>query len=260
MKKLFLTSCLAALFLILSIITATEDCQAAMEKSHQYGDVTMQHSTTSKSGPVIFRHWTHRDKYSCRLCHVDLEFAQTAGQTEILEEDNEAGRYCGACHNGKEAFAREQCNSCHIKDEATGKELERQAKKAFFTFQRSQPHSSSMYGNKIDWIAAEVKGSITIKDSLPKISSTKTNFVTNNRDEPRESTLPGLADIIFSHSKHVKWNGCGMCHPQPFALENGKTKMNMKEITELKFCGRCHGTVAFPINDCSLCHSKPVSM
>ncbi len=134
----------------------------------------MQHSPTSKSGPVIFRHWTHRDKYSCRLCHVDLEFSQTAGQTEILEEDNKAGRYCGACHNGKEAFARGQCNSCHIRDETTGKELERQAKKDFFTFQRSQP--GSMYGNKIDWMAAEVNGSITIKDSLPRRLLHKVQF------------------------------------------------------------------------------------
>jgi len=259
MKRVFFTSCSAVVFLGLFITATGQDCLAMMGKSHQYGDVSMQHAPgTGKIGPVIFRHWTHRDKYSCRLCHVDLEFAQIAGQTEVLEEDNKSARYCGACHNGKEAFSIKQCNSCHIKDDAAGKELERQAKKAFFAFQRSQP--GSMYGNKIDWIAAEINGSVTIKDTLPKISSTKSNFVTNNRDEPREPTLPGLPDIIFSHSKHVKWNGCGMCHPQPFALVNGKTKMSMQEITEKKFCGSCHGTVAFPLNDCSLCHSKPVNM
>jgi c(7)-type cytochrome triheme protein len=69
-----------------------------------------------------------------------------------------------------------------------------------------------------------------------------------------------LPDIIFSHQKHVTWNGCGMCHPQPFELKNGTTDINMQQIIDGKLCGDCHGTVAFQINDCALCHSTTVNL
>lgn len=244
---------------VLVINSAVVTSYAMVKKSHQFGDVTMQQtSSESKNGPVVFRHWTHRDKFSCRLCHVDLEFAQVAGETEIYEEDNQAGRFCGACHNGKIAFTRKKCTSCHAKDTRDIKQQAKQARKEFFAFQKTMPRS--MYGNKIDWMQAESKQLIILKDSLPGYSFPQQAQVSNMRDEPLDPSLPGLPNIIFSHSKHVTWNGCGMCHPTPFALENGKTGITMKEIIDGELCGRCHGTVAFPINDCSLCHSKPVSL
>ena len=35
-------------------------------------------------------------------------------------------------------------------------------------------------------------------------------------------------------------------------------KFSMVENFEGKFCGACHGSVAFPNQDCGLCHAKPV--
>ncbi|MCB2181565.1 MAG: hypothetical protein KQH63_06040 [Desulfobulbaceae bacterium] len=245
-----------AVFMAISFY-GTEQTQAAA-KSYEFGNVTMNHATKSQGGePVIFRHWSHRSKYTCRLCHVDLEFSQVANETGVLEEDNRAGMFCGACHNGKEAFAIDNCTACHPKNKQHAKEMERQAKRDFQKLRKNMP--PSVYGNKIDWMQAEVDGKITPKDFLPGISLQKTAKLVNKRDEPRTPALPGLPDIIFSHSKHVVWNGCGMCHPDTFALETGKTKMSMKEITQGKFCGRCHGTIAFALNDCSRCHSKPIS-
>jgi c(7)-type cytochrome triheme protein len=231
----------------------------AVAKSHEYGDVEMSQAGQNKSVmPVIFRHWTHRDKYTCRLCHVDLEFAQVAGGTGILEEDNRDGRYCGTCHNGKLAFAVTSCARCHPKNQSEKKDLDRKAKEDFFKLKKILP--PARYGNKIDWIMAENSEKIKLIDSLPGITMPQQNMVINRRDEPRTPSLPGLPGIVFSHSKHVVWSGCGMCHPEPYALEAGKTAMTMKEIISGKYCGRCHGTVAFPINDCSLCHSKPVTL
>ena len=44
---------------------------------------TGRHRATSseKAGlaPVVFEHWLHRAKYTCRLCHVDVGFAMKAG-------------------------------------------------------------------------------------------------------------------------------------------------------------------------------------
>ena len=229
---------------------------AQVKKSHEFGDVVLDEMVRNKGQmPVVFRHWVHRSKHSCRLCHVDIEF-EMSGETEIMEEDNKDGRYCGTCHNGKETFDISECSKCHPKDAKDAQQKEREAKSKFFKFKKSLP--PSVYGNKIDWNKAEASGAIIVKDYIEGVSFASESIMSNLRDEPLAPTLPGLPGIIFSHKKHVKWNGCGMCHPTPFALDTGKTKMSMKEITEGKFCGICHGSVAFPLNDCSKCHSAPV--
>jgi c(7)-type cytochrome triheme protein len=99
-------------------------------KPREYGNVTINNYSLNGSNPiapVVFQHWLHRTKFTCRLCHVDLGFAMEAGGTEIKEEDNESDFYCGACHNGTEAFGPkgkddsggevENCPRCHSKGE-----------------------------------------------------------------------------------------------------------------------------------------------
>lgn len=233
----------------------------AATKSHEFGNVVMHHTEKSKTNiasAVTFRHWSHRDKYTCRLCHVDLEFSQFVNGTGVMEEDNRSGMYCGACHNKKEAFSIETCAKCHPKNKKHEEKMARQAKVNFRKFKKTMPGAG--YGNKIDWMKAEDMGKIKLKDFLKGVSFNSNNQkMTNRRNEPLSPTLPGLPGIIFSHQKHVVWCGCGMCHPDTFALETGKTQMNMKEIVEGKYCGRCHSTIAFALNDCTRCHSKPVS-
>jgi len=243
-------------FGLLISLGAAETAHAAV-KSHEYGNVPISQAGRENNAlPVTFRHWSHRGLYTCRLCHVDLEFSQLANGTGITEEDNKNGMYCGACHNGKEAFALEACTRCHPRDKQHEQELEQQAKREFQALKKTLPPST--YGNKIDWMKAEEDGVITPKDFLQGVSLRRSDKMVNTREEPRTPALPGLPNIIFSHAKHVVWNGCGMCHPDTFALESGKTDITMKAITEGKFCGRCHGTIAFALNDCTRCHSKPV--
>lgn len=243
--------------IFLAVFFSPQALLAASQKSHEYGDVVMgQSGKAGGSVAVTFRHWSHRAKFTCRLCHVDIEFAQEANETGVMEDDNRDGRYCGTCHNGKDAFSIEKCTQCHPRDSQAEKELNREAKKLFFKFKKGMPPAK--YGNKIDWMKAEQEGKIAPKDFLPGVSFPDKDGMSNMRDEPRSPSLPGLPDIIFSHSKHVVWAGCGMCHPDRFALQTGKTNMNMKQIVDGEFCGRCHGTVAFPLNDCGRCHSKPV--
>ena len=259
MRRTKISLLMIGLLISFFIGASTQNSTAMVKKSYQYGNIIMQNTASENgSGTVIFRHWTHRGKYTCRLCHVDLEFAQIAGESEITEDDNQSGRYCGTCHNGKEAFSIKLCTNCHAKDTAQLKQTLKKDKKAFYTFQRTMPRA--MYGNKIDWMQAEQEDLIKPKDRLPGISLAQKNLVTNQRNEPLEPKLPGLPGIIFSHSKHVAWNGCGMCHPEPFKLENGATNISMQQIIDGNLCGRCHGTVAFQVNDCALCHSEPVSL
>ena len=100
MKKIITTGILVCLF------AAAAFAQTGIKKKRplpfEYGRVVI-HNFSEKSGlaPVVFDHWLHRAKYTCRLCHVDIGFAMKAGETGIKASDNMAGYYCGACHNGR---------------------------------------------------------------------------------------------------------------------------------------------------------------
>lgn len=65
-----------------------------------------------------------------------------------------------------------------------------------------------------------------------------------------------VKDVLFTHRVHNYWFNCDSCHPKFFEMAKGTTKMNMKEIGEGKWCGACHGKVAFPLTDCARCHSQ----
>jgi c(7)-type cytochrome triheme protein len=91
---------------------------------YEYGEVVINnYSKGTPVSPVVFDHWLHRAKFTCRLCHVDIGFAMKAGETDIRAADNINGYYCGSCHNGKIAFSScnndygvkhsETCDRCH---------------------------------------------------------------------------------------------------------------------------------------------------
>lgn len=70
---------------------------------------------------VIFDHKVHVDDmgFNCSNCHSDI-FEMHIGAAEKNPEEfvMEAlykGKYCGACHDGEQAFASDtQCTTCHI--------------------------------------------------------------------------------------------------------------------------------------------------
>lgn len=232
-----------------------------------YGRVTLN-NFSSKAGmaPVVFDHWVHRKVYTCRLCHVDVGFAMAAGETKIHAADNMAGHYCGTCHNGMtsetgrpvfESCAKEysrddykRCVRCHVLEPAAQKSEE------FQKFVSSLP--KEMFGNGINWEKAEKDGKIKAVDYLEGISIPRKKMKVP-QDFDLSTKVDGMPDIVFSHSKHTVWNGCELCHPEIFvSVKKGSMKYSMNEIFEGKYCGVCHGKVAFPMIDCQRCHSKPV--
>jgi c(7)-type cytochrome triheme protein len=209
--------------------------------------------------PVVFSHWLHRSKFTCRLCHVDIGFAMQANGTAIREEDNRKGFYCGACHNGKIAFAatvrkspmeeEKNCDRCHWQGRNASPRFD------FAAFTAGFP--KGRFGNNVDWEAAELEGKIRLTDTLPEIS-VKRRPLEVPKDYSIEAKMAGLPEIIFSHKKHAVWNGCELCHPDIYAVKTGATKYTMEDVFAGKFCGACHGSVAFPATDCQRCHVKPV--
>ena len=69
-----------------------------------------------------------------------------------------------------------------------------------------------------------------------------------------------MADVVFPHGMHTDWLNCDSCHPKPFKKHIGGNNIKMKEIFAGKWCGKCHGTVAFPTEpytNCRRCHVFP---
>ena len=80
----------------------------------EYGDIVINnYSDAAGMRPVIFPHWFHRIRFTCKVCHADLGFKFKAGGNEINMAKIIDGQFCGACHNGEIAWSVDNCNMCH---------------------------------------------------------------------------------------------------------------------------------------------------
>jgi len=230
----------------------------------EYGRVVLDnHSTQARMAPVVFDHWLHRARFTCRLCHVDVGFAMKAGATDVRAADNTGGFYCGACHDRKAVFdgkklfgacapgtGGESCARCHSVGKAVTPEVD------FAAFTRPLPRGR--FGNGVDWEKAEEQGLVRPVDHLEGISIPR-RPMTAQKDFALSPKLVEMPEIVFSHKKHTVWNGCELCHPDIFVgVKRGTTRYTMAEIFDGRYCGVCHLNVAFPTADCQRCHTRPV--
>ena len=80
------------------------------------GDIVFKRGTgEGGTPPAVFPHWVHRIRYKCYACHPTL-FGMKASASKISMEAIQEGKFCGACHNGKIAWAAsfETCSRCHV--------------------------------------------------------------------------------------------------------------------------------------------------
>jgi c(7)-type cytochrome triheme protein len=236
-------------------------------KPSEYGSLTISNfSRRAGLAPVRFDHWLHRSLYTCRLCHVDIGFAMEANATRITADANMKGFYCGSCHNGTRTHGKKKifascslnatpeegirCNRCH----SAGKNVQREYD--YTSFAEKMP--KSRLGDLIDWEEAEARGLIRPVDFLIGVSMQR-QPLNAQKDFSITSRSTWMPDIIFSHKKHVMWNGCEVCHPDIFpSVKKGTVKYSMLEIANGQYCGLCHNRVAFPLNECERCHVNPV--
>ena len=175
------TFALLALLVAVSTLAQATGVKKRRPLPHEFGNVVMNNlSEKNDVKPVVFNHWLHRSRFTCRLCHVDIGFAMQANGTTVHEADNQQGFYCGACHNGRIAFgSREksanggetkQCDRCH----SYGVEAPHATDFAAFT----AGYPKGRFGNKVDWEAAEAMHRITLIDTLPEVSVTVSPVLT----------------------------------------------------------------------------------
>ena len=80
------------------------------------GDIAFQRKAVEgDTPPAVFPHWFHRIRFKCYACHPGL-FEMKAGSNPVTMDAIAAGKFCGACHNGRTAWAPsfETCNRCHV--------------------------------------------------------------------------------------------------------------------------------------------------
>ena len=220
-----------------------------------YGELVLRRATSRKGAdPVVFSHRTHRSRYTCRVCHLELEFSMKKDGTDISQEDLLMGRYCGACHNGTIAFAVDRaCNLCHIKEVN-----QQQGVVSRFSPVLAEGLPSTAYGDHINWVKALENGMITPKTSLSEEAPPPSLPLPKHLEAPLQwyTNTPGVY-VAFPHKAHVAWLDCANCHPDIFDLKNmGTVAFDKEKNLYGMFCGSCHMTVAFPINGCSRCHPR----
>jgi c(7)-type cytochrome triheme protein len=173
--------------------------------------------------------------------------------TEISEQANRSGRFCGAngCHDGNTAFGHknpDDCEKCHNGKRWYGKEK--------FTAISGLPRAK--YGNGINWVKAVDRGMIKPAHYL---SIRPPSQVAILKPLLLETEWGGIPAAIFSHKAHTQWLDCNNCHPDIFNIKKKTTKhFSMNRILKREFCGVCHLTVAFPMDDCKRCHSRQSSL
>lgn len=242
-----------SLALLFCLLTAADMAQARSfydlpphPQPHAFGNVVIDRTSSANQVlPVVFPHWPHRSRYTCNVCHGELEFEMVAGSTEITEADNRAGRYCGACHDGVTAFAAaDNCIRCHSNDPRRG-----QAQ--FETFSSRKPFAGTPFGNGIDWVQALRRGLI----KPARFLRNETSEIPFDKELLLAAEMGRIPPAVFPHRTHSEWLSCDTCHPGVFNIKAKTTKhFRMAAILKGQFCGACHLSVAFPMDDCARCH------
>ncbi len=75
------------------------------------GEITFP---VSDPGKALFSHEAHvvKAKAGCKECHPGL-YLDVARSKRVTMKQMEKGKSCGACHQGKRAFALTTCEKCH---------------------------------------------------------------------------------------------------------------------------------------------------
>jgi len=107
-------------------------------------------------------------------------------------------------------------------------------------------------GNQVDWVAALEENLINPRTNIfpeTKVRVLDSDFLFN-----RVGSHP---IVRFPHRAHTLWLDCNNCHEHLFKSQAGANNLSKLRILQGEQCGLCHGAVAFPLTECTRCHSVP---
>lgn len=225
--------------------------------------------STENAGKVVFSHATHMKKkntnspnISCKVCHNEAMKENVRYTMAQMYK----GKSCGQCHNGKQAFALENCTTCHrvrnvtFKVKETGPVLFKHSahlqkksecgtchNKLFKTGKNKAVSMNEMGKGKSCGACHNGKKSFDISECSSCHPTKEITFMEKN-----------AGNVVFSHKNHTSLFKCGECHTGIFNTARSKTKVSMNEMEAGKSCGACHdGKSAFGVaadKDCDKCH------
>ncbi|RJQ38593.1 MAG: hypothetical protein C4550_06540 [Nitrospiraceae bacterium] len=288
MKKLIL----AALFVSLATILFVENTVLNAAEDVLYGgDIVYTKPVKS----VIFSHKAHVEgkKLDCDACHsglFDPKALKAQEKSDFNMDSLYKGKYCGACHNGKTAFASNtQCARCHIGVKGYAASKQKTVSTASVPAGPKQPitigsgdsavkfsHASHEKSFGCDECHANVfpmksgKTKVTMeaiyqgqycgachngKKAFASSECLKCHAKVPAPKTPLIYKPKGAAPVNFSHDFHASAFKCDDCHKKLFVMQKGGSKMKMDAMYEGKSCGKCHdGKTASSVSDCGKCH------
>ncbi|MBI5641865.1 MAG: cytochrome c3 family protein [Deltaproteobacteria bacterium] len=230
-------------------------------KDHQAG------MDTKGLSPVIYPHWFHRLLFECKTCHQEI-FVMKRGGNAISHDGMREGKLCAACHNGKLSFSSgENCGKCHTAGLPESERLRDLSKMDLNAIKEAAYRIGSVFNpdnlpgkslpldkfGHIDWAYLKEKKAYEPLKALDKgaIDEVRENAILF------EPPMTYVKNVVFDHKTHSSQIKCATCHPAIFKDELGSNKVTMIEMSTGKYCGYCHGKVAFKFAECNRCHSKP---
>ncbi|GAM08881.1 class III cytochrome C family protein [Geobacter sp. OR-1] len=224
---------------------------------------------TENAGKVVFSHKKHlekkprRDPLQCKACHENGKKAPEKANMAGMEK----GKSCGACHNGRGAFALASCTRCHKVREVSINV--KQTGPVVFSHQKhlkkyqdcAKCHNALFKTGKNPHVtmAAMGKGEScgachTGKQAFPLSDCQKCHPYRDKSYKVKDA-----GNVVFSHKAHLDMSfSCQDCHDTVYKPGKGNPKVSMTEMEKGKSCGACHnGKKAFNVtSDCATCHKS----
>lgn len=107
-------------------------------------------------------------------------------------------------------------------------------------------------GNQVRWVQALDKSEIQPREKI--FPQTEVRKLDRDVILNVNGSMPA---VRFPHRQHTEWLDCKNCHEGIFSYQKGETDISMFKILQGEQCGICHGAVAFPLTECTRCHSIP---
>lgn len=242
---------------------------------------------------VLFTHKSHGEKQglACDRCHsglFEMEALKVQEKKDFNMDSLYRGKYCGTCHNGRQAFASDtQCARCHVRVkglEPGQKMLQRdipiyKASESFGKGERSVRFDHEIHtrvaqcsrchpglfkpkpgADKVTFADhGEKRSCFLCHDGQKTFSANDCNRCHVRLPAPKQTLIFGQGEkgVSFRHQSHLGKLKCGSCHLKPFPFLKGATKITFADHAEGKACFTCHretnGTAFY--SDCSRCHT-----
>ncbi len=293
----------ACVGLLMTVVGRAASAETSTQmKKQRNGELTEQYGNTQvifhKATYQLFSHKKHviGVGLDCDACHPDI-FHKKRGAARAAGDYNmqslEKGKYCGACHNGDEAFGvtdKKDCITCHGSNmQPPTKIVWKKPNKAAFDHKahiedvglECNDCHYKIFSMKIG--AAQANGDFT----MASFKKGKYCGACHNGDEAFDAqsrcdschfvptkkivfTKP-VKTVVFDHKIHVGKGKilCETCHKDVFVMGSGvlagletfrsddpvAKRKHLEELHE-KLCGTCHNSdQAFGFQTrCTVCH------